>query len=166
MLQELRFLYDYNTWAMQRVLEAAGRLRLQQFVAGQDGYDAIRDLLVHTVWAQWLWLERCRGGSATVLWQPGEFPYVATLAARWREVDAVTHDFLNKLTEDDLERVINYQNFAGETWRYPVWQALLHQANHAHQHRSEAALLLTRAGSSPGSLDLLVFEDERNAQIR
>ncbi len=163
MLQALHFLYDYNTWAMQRVLDAAERLRLQQFMAGQDGHDSIRDLLVHTVWAQWIWLERCRGESPTALWQPAEFPYVATLTSRWREVDAVTHDFLDTLTGDDLEHVIAYQNFAGETWRYPVWQALLHQANHAQQHRSEAALLLTRAGSSPGSLDLLVFEDERNA---
>jgi uncharacterized damage-inducible protein DinB len=79
-------------------------------------------------------------------------------------VDAVTHNFLDTLTRDDLDRVISYQNSAGETWRYPVWQALLHQANHAQQHRSEAALLLTHAGSSPGSLDLLVFEDERAAQ--
>ncbi len=163
MLQALHFLYDYNTWATQRVLEAAERLRLQQFVARQDGQDAIRDLLVHTVWAQWIWLERCRGASPTDVWKPGDFPYVATLTARWREVDTATHAFLDQLTEDDLSHVFAYQNFAGETWRYPVWQALLHQANHAQQHRSEAALLLTRAGSSPGSLDLLVFEDERNA---
>jgi uncharacterized damage-inducible protein DinB len=166
MLQALHFLYDYNTWAMQRVLEAAERLRLQQFVGAQDGHDAIRDLLVHTTWAQWIWLERCRGNSPTALWKPGDFPYVATLTARWRDVDAITHDYLDTLTEEELERVISYQNSAGETWRYPVWQALLHQANHAQQHRSEAALLLTRAGSSPGSLDLLVFEDERNAAAR
>jgi uncharacterized damage-inducible protein DinB len=166
MLQALRFLYDYNTWAMQRVLDASERLRLQQFVAAQDGHQAIRDLLVHTVWAQWIWLERCRGASPTAQWTPSNFPYVATLTARWRDVDAITHDYLANLTESDLERVIAYQNFAGETWRYPVWQALLHQANHAQQHRSEAALLLTHAGSSPGSLDLLVFEDERNASAR
>lgn len=164
MLQALQFLYDYNTWAMQRVLDAAERLRLQQFVAAQDGHDAIRDLLVHTVWAQWIWLERSRGESPTARWQPGEFPYVATLTTRWREVDGMTHEFLTTLTEADLEHVFTYQNSAGETWRYPVWQALLHQANHAQQHRSEAALLLSRAGSSPGNLDLLVFEDERIAR--
>ena len=42
-------------------------------------------------------------------------------------------------------------------------QQMLHQANHATQHRSEAALLLTRAGASPGWLDFLVFLDERAA---
>lgn len=164
MLQALRFLYDYNTWAMRRVLEAAERLRLQQFVAGQDGHEAIRDVLVHTVWAQWVWLERCRGASPAARWQPGEFPYVATLTTRWQSVDALTHQYLAVLTPEDLERVIAYRNIAGNARRYTVWQALLHQSNHAQQHRSEAALLLTRAGSSPGSLDLLVFEDERAAQ--
>jgi uncharacterized damage-inducible protein DinB len=164
MLQALRFLYDYNTWATQRVLDAAERLRLQQFVSAQDGHEAIRDLLVHSIWAQWIWLERCRGASPQERWQPGAFPYVATLTARWREVDTQTHAYLNALTEADLAQVITYENFAGETWSYPVWQVLLHQANHAQQHRSEAALLLTRAGSSPGNLDLLVFEDERTAR--
>lgn len=43
---------------------------------------------------------------------------------------------------------------------YPLWQALLHQVNHATQHRSEAALLLTAAGHSPGNLDFLVYFDE------
>ena len=164
MLQALRFLYDYNTWATQRVLDAAERLRLQQFVSAQDGHGPIRDILVHSIWAQWIWLERCRGAFPQERWQPGAFPYVATLTARWRTVDAETHAFLDALTEAELAQVITYENFTGETWSYPIWQVLLHQANHAQQHRSEAALLLTRAGCSPGNLDLLVFEDERSGR--
>jgi hypothetical protein len=33
------------------------------------------------------------------------------------------------------------------------------QANHATQHRSEAALLMTESGHSPGNLDYLIFHD-------
>ena len=61
------------------------------------------------------------------------------------------------MREPDLARVVSYVNFQGETWAYPLWQQLLHQVNHATQHRSEAALLLTRLGYSPGWLDLLVY---------
>jgi uncharacterized damage-inducible protein DinB len=57
-------------------------------------------------------------------------------------------------------------NFQGETWSYPLWQQLLHQVNHATQHRSEAALLLTRLGFSPGWLDLLVYLDAQRPDQR
>ena len=51
----------------------------------------------------------------------------------------------------------------GERWAYPLWQQMIHQVNHATQHRSEAAVLLTQRGHSPGWLDLLYFVDLRNA---
>ena len=38
-----------------------------------------------------------------------------------------------------------------------IWQMLLHLLNHGTQHRSEAALLLTQVGRSPGDLDLIDY---------
>ncbi len=38
---------------------------------------------------------------------------------------------------------------------YPLWQMMLHQVNHATQHRSEVAVIWTQFGHSPGALDLL-----------
>jgi uncharacterized damage-inducible protein DinB len=34
---------------------------------------------------------------------------------------------------------------------------MLHQANHATQHRSEVAAMLTQFGQSPGWLDLIFY---------
>ena len=62
-----------------------------------------------------------------------------------------------------LAAPLAYVNMQGETWTYPLWQQMLHQVNHATQHRSETAVLLTQFGHSPGWLDLLYFVDVRGA---
>jgi uncharacterized damage-inducible protein DinB len=159
MLEGIRELYAYSAWANARILETAGQLTREQLTTQGDGSDSIRDTLVHTASAHWLWLERWRGASPTELWESTDFPDVASLRNRWNEVEEATSDYLGSLREPDLGRVVSYVNFQGETWAYPLWQQLLHQVNHATQHRSEAALLLTRLGYSPGWLDLLIYVD-------
>jgi uncharacterized damage-inducible protein DinB len=150
MLEAIRDLYAYSAWANTRILETAAQLNPEQYIAASDGCDSIRDTLVHTVSVQWLWLERWRKNSPRELWDPADFHDLATLRTRCAEVEEATAAYIATLREPDLERVVSYVNFQGETWAYPLWQQLLHQVNHATQHRSEAALLLTRLGYSPG----------------
>jgi uncharacterized damage-inducible protein DinB len=163
MLEAIRALYAYSAWANTRLLDTAERLSLKQFIESSDGAESIRDILVHVAWSQWLWLERWQGDSPQTRWNAADFPYVATLRHRWAEVEEATQEYIDGLRESDLASTISYVNFAGETWSYPRWQAILHQANHATQHRSEAALLLTKFGCSPGDLDLLIYVDEQAA---
>jgi uncharacterized damage-inducible protein DinB len=160
MLEVIRDLYAYSDWANTRILEKAEQLTPEQYTTADNVCDSIRDTLVHTASAQGLWLERWRASSRPEFWDPAEFPDVAALRTRWEEVEEATSAYIARLGEPDLARVVSYVNFQGETWAYPLWQQLLHQVNHATQHRSEAALLLTQFGYSPGWLDFLVFVDE------
>lgn len=154
--------YAYNAWANARVLDAAANLDQAQVLAGgSGGYGSIRDTLVHIVAAEWMYLERWRGRSPREDWQPAAFPDVAAIRSRWEPVAAETASFVGGLREGDLGRTISYVNVQGETWSYPLWQQMLHQVNHATQHRSEVAMQLTQLGHSPGWLDFLIFIDER-----
>ncbi len=163
MLEGIRDLYAYSAWANARILDTAEQLTQEQFTTPGAGLGSIRDTLVHTASAQWLWLARWRGASPTELWNPADIPDMATLRNHWDEVEAATSTYIATLREPDLARVVSYVNFQGETWSYPLWQQLLHQVNHATQHRSEAALLLTQLGHSPGWLDFLVYVDGETA---
>jgi uncharacterized damage-inducible protein DinB len=166
MLESIRDLYAYSAWANARILNTAEQLTLEEYTTASDGCVSIRNILVHTASAQWLWLERWRNTSPAELWDPADFPDLAALRTRWEEVEDATSKYITKLGEPDLARVVSYVNFQGERWAYPLWQQLLHQVNHATQHRSETALLLTRLGYSPGWLDLLVYVDGKETASR
>ena len=162
MLDRIRALYAYSAWANDRILDTAARLDEERFLAEIDGVGSVRDILVHTASAQWTWLERWRGGPPPSPWNAAAFPDLATLRARWAEVEGAAANHIARLSDSDLDQIVSYVNYRGETWAYPLWQQLLHQVNHATQHRSEAALLLTQAGCSPGDLDFLVYFDEQS----
>jgi uncharacterized damage-inducible protein DinB len=91
--------------------------------------------------------------------QGTDFADIAALRARWDDVERATAAFVVDVTEARLAETIAYLNFKGKRWAYPLWQQMLHQVNHATQHRSEAAVMLTHFGHSPGLLDLLYFID-------
>ncbi len=156
----IRTLYAYNAWANQRILDTAAQLTPEQFVASVGAsFPSVRDTLVHTLSAQWMWLSRWKGISPRTALNPNEFPDLAAICARWDEVDRDLHTFIGALDEDGLARVVRYTNTKGQPWAYPLWQLLLHQVNHATQHRSEIAVMLTQAGHSPGEIDLIQYID-------
>ena len=160
MLELLRTMYRYNAWANERVLDAAARLSPAQYRDdGGASFGCVHDTLVHIMGAQWIFLSRWHGTSPSAFPDPAQFTDLAALRKRWRAVEEETRAFVAGLTAADPARVIAYLHRQGERWAYPLWQQMIHQVNHATQHRSEAAMLLTKHGHSPGGLDLLYFVD-------
>src|SRR5213593_335031 len=156
----VRTLYRYNAWATARILERAARLRPDELAAPSGAsFSSVRETLVHIMAAQWIWLARWQGTSPTSLLDGG-FPDFASLRARWDQIERETQRSVAGLTDADLAKVVEYRNTRGERWAYPLWQQVVHQVNHATQHRGEVAAALTELGHSPGDLDLLIFVDE------
>ena len=156
----IRTLYAYNAWANGRVLDAAGRLGPEEpRVDGGASFSSIHDTLVHIMGAQWIFLRRWQGTSPSAMPAAEAFRDLDAIRQRWAEIEGETEQFVAGITDRDLAREVAYLNTAGERWAYPLWQQMVHQVNHATQHRSEAAVMLTRLGFSPGWLDLLYFID-------
>ena len=163
MLELIQTLYRYNAWANARILDTATRLTAEQFLAsGGASYDSLRDTLVHAMSAQWIFLERWRGRSPRAMLDARQFPDLPSLRGHWDGVEQETQAFLAELSDARLVRDLEYTITEGERWTYPLWQQMIHQVNHATQHRSEAAVMLTQLGHSPGWLDFLYFIDVRS----
>ncbi len=156
----VRTLYDYNAWANERVLDTTVHLSGEQFLAKTGAsFDSVRDTLVHIMSAQWMWLSRWQGVSPRAMLDATTFPDLGSIRARWDEIERDTQAFVLTVDESKLGRVVEYVNTAGEPNAYPLWQMIGHQVNHATQHRSEVAVMLTQFGHSPGWLDFLRYLD-------
>lgn len=163
MKEYIRFLYSYNYWANQRILDTCQKLTQEQFVAGQghSGVEpSIRDTLVHTMGAQEIWLARFGGVSPTRLLDPKDFGTLALVRQYWDQIEQHTRGFIDAVEDDVLAETMHYTTTAGVPFAYPRWQTMVHQVNHATQHRAELALLLTQAGHSPGDMDMLLYMRE------
>src|SRR5439155_20675774 len=94
-LDDLRTLLDFHYWARDRVLEAAGRLTLEQFTREMgSSYKSVRDTLAHLYSVEWAWYQRWHGTSPTAMLPFDQFPDVASLKTVWTAHEAKMRSFL------------------------------------------------------------------------
>jgi uncharacterized damage-inducible protein DinB len=156
-------LYDYNYWATVRVLNAAANLTPNQFTAPAGlSHGSVRGALVHALGAEIVWRLRCaKGTSLAALPAETDYPTVDVLREHWRDEEQQMRAYLNSLTDEALNQVVQYKTTKGVPYENILWNLLLHVLNHSTQFRSEAAVALTAYGHSPGDLDMLAFFREK-----
>jgi uncharacterized damage-inducible protein DinB len=174
---EVKLLYQYGNWATQRMLATCERVSREQYIAAL-GHPSLRATLVHVLDAQSSWrqgflksffpAERVRSGTHLAeirAWDSpeineAEIPALDDLNARWQAEEQEMDDYLNSLHDADLDGYVCYKIPGGIIRERVLWHCLLHVANHGTQHRSEAAMMLTALGQSPGEVDFTAFLNE------
>jgi uncharacterized damage-inducible protein DinB len=163
----LRTLYQFNAWADRRLLDACGQLTNEQFTRNLgSSFSSVRDTVVHLYGAEWVWNERFQGRSPSALVSGAGFPDLASIRAKLEEMDQYYIDFVGKLTQQDLDRVIRYKSFTGDEFSNPVWQSLHQVSNHASYHRGQVVTMLRQLGVKPVSTDLIMYYREQAAAAR
>lgn len=171
-VDEIKLLYDFNDWADARILAACARVSPEQYVAPDSyGRGGLRALMVHildNIWQQRITLQGYyheplpddAAYDATELHED-DLPTFALLQARWLTEQQEMQAYLDALTEDMLNSTIRYV-IPGAIRERVVWHILVDLILHATQHRSEAAVLLTAYGQSPGDFDFIMFQSQRD----
>lgn len=155
-LELIRHVYGYNEWANGKLLDAAGVLTDEELNAIEAAsWGSLITELGHIAGAQVVWLQR---------WQEGQNPRPITgvqelsTLTEVRALFAGSHGdlrkFVDSLTDEKLDAVLRYRDSAGNDAEKPLWQMMVHVANHGTYHRGEFAGVLTDLGYSPGDLDM------------
>ncbi len=154
-------LFDQLYWTRDRILQAATHLdaeaiRSRDTVTNRD----LRSTLVHELDVQWSWRERLKGADWNE-WGPdaelkaADYPDVAAIVEHWRRDETAMRAWLASLSEADLDAPP-----VRDEDRQPLWHYVMHLVAHGIQQFSEAAVLLTRAGHSPGDIGFLEFIEQ------
>lgn len=159
MLDYIRLLVDYTYWAHRRVwagcilpLTEAQFLQPLSYSVG-----SIRNQLVHTMSAEWMWHMRLTGSSPKTLFAPEDFPTREAIRLRWDAVEVELRAYVDGLTEDSARQVVTYQTTTGRDDRQQVMHVLLHVVNHGTDHRAQTLAMLHTLGAPTIDQDLLVY---------
>jgi len=153
-------LYEYNRWANAGILDAAAKLTAEEFTKDLgNSYRSVRDTLVHIMSAEWIWLMRWKEISPKMMLLPSDFLTISALKAQWSEIENEQKDFLSDVTDESLEQVIEYVNTESQSFKYRLWQMMVHVVNHSSYHRGQITTMLRQLGAEPIATDFLLFYD-------
>jgi uncharacterized damage-inducible protein DinB len=162
--EEIRVLYEYNSWANHRAQDSAAALSPEQFTRSLgSSFSSVRDTLAHIWGAEWIWLERFQGRSPASLPDIGQFADVNSLCSRWQEDETRLHKFVFSLTQDDLNRAHEYRTINFGQYKNPLWVSMQHLVNHGSYHRGQVATMIRQLNAKPLLTDLIHFYRERSA---
>ena len=162
---DIQLLYEYDRWANNRVLQAASTLSAEEFTRDLGGsFRSVRDTLVHIVGSERTWLTYWKEPSPssaflTDLWtrhdalfSPNAFPDLAAVQLKWAEVEREQVDFVNRLTNESLGRMLPVR-----TTQISLAHLMQHLANHSTYHRGQVALMMRQLAAEPLATDFAMF---------
>ena len=140
---EIRTIFDYNFWAFERVWECICQISEEQFIQPIDySTGSIRNIVAHIMSANRNWMGRLQDAEMSPRLVYEDFISLPQTKAKWDELRQEFQNYLDSLTEDQLEETVNWELPArGLRSDNPRWE-LLHLANHATDHRAQILAIL------------------------
>jgi uncharacterized damage-inducible protein DinB len=166
--EEALTLVDYHYWARDRILDAVDVLTPEQYVKDLgNSFKSVRDTVVHTYGAEWIWYSRWIGDSPSSLPGPSVFPDVASVRTPWNAQEEKFRLFVQSLAaSNELTRVFKYRLMNGQAAESVFAHMLQHVVNHASYHRGQITTMLRQLGApAPKSQDMILFFRERTPKV-
>jgi uncharacterized damage-inducible protein DinB len=149
-VNDLQFLFEYDRWANARMFEAVDTLNDEQFAN-------VREMLAHIIGVEWIWFQRCNGVNPRSLPEWMENATRESLRTQLGAVEREWQEYLGALNDDDLSRVVDYVQLAGQTGSRKLVHLLQHVVNHSTYHRGQVATRIRETGGIPLGTDFLIF---------
>lgn len=151
-------LFDFNAWANARTLQAVDSLPEEKlYLDLKNSFGSIHGTLVHLCGAEDIWLQRMNGADPGVFMKKEAYPTYESVKIKWKDVEEGWKQYMQKLTDDMLDRPLVFHNLKGEKVSQFIGQSLQHLVNHSTYHRGQITTMIRQSGGIPVGTDLITF---------
>ncbi|MBE9029667.1 DinB family protein [filamentous cyanobacterium LEGE 11480] len=169
LLTHIQLMAEYNQWMNQKIYATAAALSAEQLQCDcQAFFGSVLGTLNHLMVGDIVWLKRFAAHPVKFLAleplrgmeQPRSIDQMlyedfGELRQQREQLDQIVRDWVNDLTEGDLDLVLDYQNMRAVPARRQLGRLLCHFFNHQTHHRGQVTTLLSQFGLDVGGTDLL-----------
>ena len=153
-----RSLLAYTIWADREQLEALAKVPPEHLaVATGTSFGSLLGTIAHVLITEQVWLARFLGAPPPDFPDEGSFGDLASVREGFEELWPQLEFFLASLTQEQLGAEISWISRAGDSYRRPVWEALVHMSHHSAYHRGQLTTMLRQLGHEPAPTDLIVW---------
>lgn len=164
-VDHVRLMTRYNRWQNGSVIAACETLDPAELVRDRGAFfGSILATLNHLLWADRMWMSRIDGWVRPEGGIAGSVALCPTLAA-WKadrmRADGRLELWARNLRPAALRGDLRWTSGAtGQEMSRPVATCVAHMFNHQTHHRGQIHAMLTAAGATPASTDLVFMPDE------
>lgn len=126
-------LFRYENWANKEVSDC--------LISLSEPPEKALSLMSHIINAQEVWLCRITGKATEVnsVWKT--IPE-SEITSALNNSSAALKEYISGLSENDIERIIEYKNIKGEEFKSSLMDILTHLSFHSAYHRGQIILLI------------------------
>ena len=157
-VENYRRWFDYEKDSHAKVIDSLESVTEDN--RSSSSFQKAVELMAHLIAARRMWLYRFGFAkeNAELFPRNVQFPALAGLLA---EMEAGWSEYLEKLTETELERVFEYQSYEGSRFRNTVADILTQLFGHSWYHRGQIAAQVRALGAEPAVTDFVFWSREQ-----
>lgn len=161
-IDDIRSLYEFDSWAQRRVFKSLEEVRPEDFQADLgSSHGGMRGTLVHSLGATRIWLHRWQGDSPTTMLHEADLPTFADCQRYWSDLEKPLWAFIETLTEEKLSGQLAYKDLKGNAYTQPLSHQMQHLVNHSSYHRGQVVALQRQCGYKAIGTDMIAYYREK-----
>jgi uncharacterized damage-inducible protein DinB len=160
---DIRDLFRYNWHCHRKFLKSMAEIPWEIVTENCDAsFDSIRDIFVHSLQAEHAWIRRLARKSTEGIYETpfSKFVSIKHIQDYADKVETETNDYLNTLTDENLESIFEFEGRDGKTHRFKVEDVLMHLVEEEIHHRGELLCLFWQHDIAPPYISYTAYKAE------